>query len=160
MSPDLSLPPIERLRIWFRDPVKKLSGDDAFVCLSISLSLFERYVYAVLSEEGSNADKKSFEKKASDILQIDLEVVNKFWGMYRTGLQHFLQPKIFESNGIKYRWEICGNFSAKPELVKKAPNLYIVRIDPWKWFNLVFDLWEKRPDLLDRLSDFPLGEIY
>lgn len=78
MSPDLSLSPIERLRLWFRDPIKKLSGDDAFVCLSISLSLFERYVYAVLNEEGVDADRPAFEKRASEILKIDKDVINKY----------------------------------------------------------------------------------
>jgi len=151
---------IEKLRLWFRDPIKKLSGDDAFVCLSISMSLFERYIYALLNESGGQADKAAFEAKAADVLNIDPNVFNKFWGMYRVGLQHYLQPKIFESGGIKYRWEIERGAGAKPTMDKTDSDTCVVRVDPWDWFDLVFGFWETRPELLDRLKDFPIAEIY
>jgi hypothetical protein len=159
--PDSSqLSEIERLRLWFKFPVSKLSGDGAFVVLMISMSLWERYVYALINEEVGDSSKNAFEQRAADLLGIDKDTFNKFWGMFRVGLQHHLQPKIFEKNGIKYRWEISCDFPDCPALRKDADDLIVVIIDPWKWFNLVFDFWEKRPDLLSRLSEFPLAKVY
>ncbi len=157
-SPQLSK--IERLRLWFKSPVSKLSGDDAFVVLMVSMSLFERFVKASLKEQNLKATPEKFRQEAAHILNLDSNLFNKFWGMYRDGMQHYLQPKTFTSGDIKYSWEISSRHSKLPEFRIDSPTHHTVIVNPWEWFSLVFDLWEGRPDLLDKLSEYPIGSIY
>jgi len=151
---------MERLRLWFRDPVAKLSGDDAFVVLMVSMSLWERYVRALINEEGGDSSPNGFEQRAADLLNINKNTFNKFWGMFRVGMQHYLQPKVFSSGGVQYSWKIHADYPDRPTLEKVSDSLIYVIIDPWKWFDLVFGFWEGRPDLLSRLSEFPIGSVY
>ena len=159
MEDKAALSEIDRLRLWFKTPVSKLSGDDAFVVLMVSMSLFERYAKAVLSEQQIKATPEEFRRQSAKILDLEQDVFDKFWGMFRDGLQHCLQPKVFETGGTRYRWKIDSAYGERPRFETSENTIYVT-IDPWKWFDLVFSFWEKRPDLLSRLTDYPLGTIF
>jgi hypothetical protein len=82
--------------------------------------------------------------------------------MYRDGIQHYLQPSIFCSNGVKYGWQISADFGALPEwfdLQTPKEKIKIIRISPWKWSSHVLSIWHSRLDLLEILDKYRLGEV-
>ena len=158
MSDSTSLSEIERLRIWFKSPVSKLSGDDAFVVLMISFSLFERFIKASLDERNING--KQFPVEAAKVLNIDENVFRNFWEVYRHGIQHFLQPKKHKDKGVIYGWEINSKHPNLPTYRVETSQFTTIILNPWGWFDLVFDLWEQKPELLNQLAVFPIGSIY
>ena len=91
---------------WFATPILHLrsisSGDGAFAALMISFGLFERYVKSTLKRDSIKAGPGAFFERSAQILSVDQILFEKFWGMYRDGIQHYLQPRIFESKGVKY----------------------------------------------------------
>lgn len=148
---------------WFATPIRLLrstsSGDGAFAALMISFGLFERYVKSTLKRDNIKANPDAFFKRSAQLLNLDQTLFEKFWGMYRDGIQHFLQPKIFESNGIKYRWSIEGTYPAKPFYTVDEVNHKVIAFDPWKWCELVLELYENDPEVLGVFESHPMGQI-
>jgi hypothetical protein len=154
----------EKFDHWFTDPLSQLSdlkrGNAAFVAFQVSFALWERLIKSQLKREGINANPENFIARSAKDLNLDLDLFDKFWGMYRDGIQHYLQPKPFTSKGIKYGWEIDGDYGPLPEFYEKAPNHKIIRISPWKWANFVASEWRNRLDLLDVFVSHRFGDVY
>jgi hypothetical protein len=166
--------PIEKLEKWFAKPIveiEKTSADAAFLVLSASFSMFERFVKSRMHTEKDalgtrrmNKDEKKafFYKFSADILGIpDPKLFENFWDMYRNGIAHYLQPKLIEIDGKEYGWRISvgGSFKDLPEYYHDPKDGWVIRINPWRWTERVVNLWRSRPDLLDVLPQFPLAEI-
>lgn len=155
---------IEQFDRWFAFPIRLLKsidkGDGAFVALSVSFALFERYVKSDLKRKSKPANPQNFFADASNLTGVDLDLFKKFWGMYRDGIQHFLQPKRFTSSGIEYGWVIEAQFPAMPYYLVDTPTERVIAIDPWKWADFVLALYENDPEILDVMESHALGGIY
>jgi hypothetical protein len=79
--------------------------------------------------------------------------------MYRDGIQHYLQPKVFESKGVKYSWDISAEYGATPRYLVDEPTKKVIAIDPWKWTDYVLGLYEADPAVLTVMESHALGEI-
>lgn len=149
---------------WFATPLRLLrtleNGDGAFIALSVSFALFERYVKSDLKRKEQEANPGNFFADASSLTGVDLDLFKKFWGMYRDGIQHYLQPKQFTSNGIEYGWVIESQFPAMPYYVVDTPTERVIAIDPWKWTDFVLELYEKDPAILGIMESHAFGGIY
>ncbi len=149
---------------WFAAPIHLLkalpNGDGAFATMSISFSLFERYIKSDLVRSGKTANPSAFLKRASEITRVDEECFDKFWGMYRVGIQHFLQPKVFESKGVKYGWSINSDYPALPYFMIDTDTEKLIAFDPWKWADWVVDLYRADPNILEIMESHALGDIY
>jgi hypothetical protein len=142
---------------WFATPLRLLrtleNGDGAFVALSMSFALFERYVKSDLKRKGQEANPANFFADAAALTGVDIDLFKKFWGMYRDGIQHYLQPKQFTSNGIEYGWVIDSQFPAMPYYLMNSDTERVIALDPWKWADFVLGLYENDPAILTRGKD-------
>jgi hypothetical protein len=156
--------PLEKFDHWFAEPLSQLpelkNCNAAFIAFQISFALWERLIKSQLKQEKIDANPKNFIARSAKHLNVDDELFDKFWGMYRDGIQHYLQPKVFTSKGVKYGWEIDAGYGALPEYYEKAPDHKIIRISPWKWASRVVDEWRKRTDLLEVFDSHRFGDIY
>jgi hypothetical protein len=149
---------------WFASPIFLLKalpdGDGAFAALSISFSLFERYVKSDIVRRGEKATPHAFEADAVRLTGVEQDCFEKFWGMFRVGIQHYLQPKTFETKGVKYGWNISAEHPAMPYYMINTANEKLIAFDPWKWAEWVLDLYRNDPEILDIMESHALGEVY
>ena len=159
----MSMTPLQKFDHWFTDPLNALlvlkNGNAAFVVFQVSFALWERLIKSLLKAEKVKASPDNFVSRSADYLNIDPGLFDKFWGMYRDGIQHYLQPKPFTSGGVRYGWSISADFGALPEFEEKAADHKIIRINPAAWANYVLEEWRKRPDLLEVFESHKFGEI-
>jgi hypothetical protein len=134
---------------WFTEPLSQLPdlkrGNAAFVAFQVSFALWERFIKSLLKFERIKANSENFFNRSAEHLNIDLDLFKKFWGLYRDGIQHYLQPKPFTSGGIRYGWGIDASYGALPEFHELSADHKIIRISPWKWAILVAQEWRKAP---------------
>ena len=153
----------ERLEHWFAEPLRQIEAlkdcNAAFLAFMASFGLFERFIKAALDERDIKATPAEFRREAAATLGICDDVFDKFWGMYRDGIMHYLQPRVFTTKGVKYGWDVDASYGELPEFERKAPDQIIIRINPWKWSALTVRLWQERPDLLERLEKYPFGKV-
>jgi hypothetical protein len=157
--------PQEKIERWFLTPVVRLeqieNGDGAFAAMSISLSLYERFVHSQLHSTGQKATPEAFEAFGASDLNVPADVFNKFWGMYRVGIQHFFQPKRFTSKGIRYGWRISADYKETPEFLSdpNEKDLIHVVINPWSFAKLVGERYRNNFNVFDELTDFLSGSL-
>ena len=157
----VSLSKFER---WFVEPIRRLEqlekGDGAFAALSLSFGLFERYIKSDLKRRDIVANPENFFSHSAEKTGVELELFKKFWGMFRDGVQHFLQPKTFSSNGIFYGWTFGHTFPAMPYYLVDTPEERTIAFDPWKWTEFVLSLYHNDPEILDVMESHAFGGIY
>jgi len=157
--------PEERVQRWFLAPVNSLAtldnDDGAFAALSISMSLYERLIHSQMHSQNPPANPSDFDSFAANDLGISSFTFDKFWGMYRFGIQHFFQPFQFESEGAQYCWAMCPSDKAVPELgfCVDRSDLCSVHINPWEFAKLVGQKILKNPQLLNELFEYPAGKV-
>ncbi|HVX91061.1 MAG TPA: hypothetical protein VHC20_05560 [Candidatus Paceibacterota bacterium] len=155
---------LSKFERWFAGPIRLLSaigsGDGAFVALSVSFALFERYVKSDLKRSGRDGSPPEFFARSAQLAGLDEDLFKKFWGMFRDGIQHYLQPKTFESKGVKYGWSVSADYPAMPYYLVDTPDDKTIAFDPWKWTDFVLGLYEKDPSILDILESHSLGHVY
>jgi|GEM_PF-523990 len=155
--------PAELFSRWIIQPLEKLrsipNGDGAFIALGAAFSLYERYVKSSLAQLGQAEGPDEFRRFAATDLGIKEELFNRFWGSYRDGIQHSLQPKRYTSGKIRYGWEVGDAHGALPTLFAPSADLRIVCINPWKFIDLVLVRYQSRPDLIDFKDSWKFGVI-
>jgi hypothetical protein len=155
---------LDKFEKWFATPIRQLTsienGDGSFVMMSVSFSLFERFVKSDLIRSETKADPCNFFKRAAAITNVEEPLFKLFWGMYRDGIQHYLQPKTFKTKGVQYGWSISHKFGAMPSFIIDLGIEKTIGIDPSKWTNFVLKLYENDPEILDIMESHSLGGIY
>lgn len=166
--------PLDRFNQWFANPISEIehsSADAAYLVLSVSFSMFERFVKSRMQTEKDALKIRQMDKKAKEafffqfsthILGMnDEKLFENFWDMYRNGIAHFFQPKVVEWDGKTFGHLISVHrgFNDLPEYYCDPGGSWFIRINPWRWTERVITLWRSRPDLLDVLPQFPLAEI-
>lgn len=79
---------------------------------------------------GEKANPEAFMADASRLTVVDTECFDKFWEMYRVGIQHFLQPKNFESKGVRYGWSISADIPAMPYYLLQEKTVKLIAFNP------------------------------
>lgn len=159
-----SMSALEKYERWFFSPLLELEkmgkGDGAFIALSVSFGLFERFIKSELKRKNIKGNYENFLSEAVSLLEIDKDLFDKFWGMYRDGIQHYLQPKVFTSGGVTYGWQIGASYGELPQFHQISSVEKVIIISPWKWAVKVVELWRARPELLETFNSHSLGKIY
>jgi hypothetical protein len=154
---------------WVVAPLAKLKelpdGDGAFAALSIAFGLYERFIDSQLKKAGLKASPKNFHAAASTDFDglVTPENFQRFWEMYRVGMQHAYQPKRYwenESKGNRWGWDISDKYERYPQVVQTEKDLFIITLDPFKFVEHVLVRHYEHPELLNELSNFEFGEIH
>lgn len=156
----------ERFEGWFCNPIDKLKecpdGDGGILAMSAALFLCERYYRTVTNTHEGDAgkDSKLFRKEAARDLNVNAEDFEKFWKVYRHGIQHQGMPKVMKEKGITYIWQVSANFSAIPIFYPVNSTTRAIRIDPWKFAELIKSKYQINQDVLKRATEHAFGEVY
>jgi hypothetical protein len=157
----------ERFKRWVEVPLELLrnigNGDGAFATLSICFGLYERFVHSSIQSSNTQTNPEFFGFAGKD-LDCEPETFKRFWECYRVGMQHAFQPKNYhekKGTGDRWGWEMAAEsgFHAFPVITNPDPNLYIIRIDPWKFADHVLARWKANLQLLDEISVFTFGKV-
>jgi hypothetical protein len=142
------------------DALRRLpEGDGAFVAMGMALALYERYIKSALERAGrKETPEEMWDFGASD-LSVDPETFRRFWGMFRDGIQHSLQPKLYTSNGIRWGWELSSAYSKSPKIIEPEKDLRIILIEPWQFIDHVIGRFRSAPELIDFKDSWKLGTI-
>lgn len=75
-------------------------------------------------------------------------------------MQHQGSPKSYTSEGINYKWEISSNYSDIPE--EKSINNFttVIKIDPFKFADLMVKKLKDNPNVLGQAVSHAFGDIY
>lgn len=161
MKPDATL--WERFDGWFCQPIEKLKkcpeGNGAFLAMSAALFLCERYYRTLTETQEGQKDSQPFLDAAARDLAIDPEMFKMFWKVYRHGIQHQGMPREWIIDGYTYRWNMSAAFSAKPTFHNFAATTKEIRIDPWKFADLIKEKWQNHPELLQKATVHVFGEV-
>lgn len=159
--------PREKIDKWYVAPLRDLQklgkGDEGFLVMMVSLALAERLVETLTSRAKKAGTKISFEAQGGTLFGLPEDQFSAFWQMFRNGMMHFGQPfsGTFGREGeIEWDWDLSDQYGALPEIIKTPPNFSLIRIDPWKWLELVLEKWGQHPELLDLGDCRKLGGIH
>jgi hypothetical protein len=115
----------ELIDVWYLEPLQAMSGHQAFICLSVCLFLYEKYLRnteQIDKDETFSKGHKVFKQIGSD-LKISADEAFEFWTCWRNGLAHHGMPQTSE----KYDWGMTGE---QDELVTIAGKTFT--LNPWK----------------------------
>ncbi|MAS96147.1 MAG: hypothetical protein CMO55_23340 [Verrucomicrobiales bacterium] len=156
---------------WYVRPFNRLkrikNGDGAFIILSTGIFLCERY-YRIKSNCIRKDDlPDKFYKVAAKDLKVDLDVFERFWGIFRHGMQHRGQPQKWfkewtrtrsRKTPKRYGWSIDNDYSAVPTMCKINGKKTIC-INPHKFTHLMLCKFLQRPDYLGKSVRHQFGNI-
>ena len=132
----------ELIDVWFIDPLRRMDGHQAFVCLSNCLFLYEKYL-KMTDQIGQNVKftkgHKVFNQMGKDF-GITADDAYEFWECWRNGLAHHGMPKISE----KYQWGMTGE---QKELVLIEGNIFT--INPWLIRDKILNKIEHKKSIWD-----------
>jgi hypothetical protein len=146
---------------WYKAPlmyIENLSnGDGAFVALAVSCFLYERYVVAFLKSTNSKADDAAKRNQFAIDFSIDSEAASAFWNVIRNGFLHQGMGLQQSNKNAQFpKWSVSHEY---PMIALEKGPPENLKIQPWLFRDRVFELWEKRPDLIDANESFPWATI-
>jgi len=155
--------PAELFERWVVAPLNALrplpNGDGAFVAMGMALALYERYIKSALERQGRKETPEEMWAFGGNDLSVDPETFRRFWGMYRDGIQHSLQPKQYTSNGIRWGWEVSAAHSKSPKIIEPEKDLRVILINPWLFIDHVLAQFNAMPELIDFKDSWKFGKI-
>jgi len=153
----------ERFEAWFCRPIEKLKecpeGDGGFLAMSAGLFLCERYYRTLTNTHEGQPESEPFLEAAARDLGLDSAEFRIFWTVYRHGIQHQGMPRRFEQNGITYRAHMDAAFPARPTFHRVDATVREIRIDPWKFADLIKGKYQENPDVLKQATVHAFGEV-
>jgi len=150
---------------WFVDPLNDLrgNGDAGFIILLAALSLAERIIWQKKKADKLIGREKDFVTTGADFFGIPKTTFIPFWEMFRNGMMHHAHPfsGTFDEDdrAVFWDWDISKKFNALPELIVNSPNSKLIRIDPWKWLEVVVGKYDAYPNLIDQGDSRKLGTV-
>lgn len=115
----------ELIEQWYLEPLEKMGGHQAFVCMAICFLLYEKYLRAVLGlDENYKFSKgsKVFGVVGSDF-GVSASLAYSMWSDWRNGLLHRGMP----NDGGDYVWMMTSK--QKEICVQKGNEVWI---NPWR----------------------------
>lgn len=150
---------------WYAVPLRLLetlpNGDGAFVALSVSLALYERFAKAFIKNDlKQKANETAFIKKLASDFAISESEATTFWDVMRHGLQHQAMPmQSGQGKNDKPKWLVNGDL---PKAIQygKSGQEEVLLIQPWLFRDNVLAMYETRPDLIAASQSFPWASIF
>lgn len=143
----------EKVEIWFIDPLRKLEGDDGFVCLFICFPLIEavvRYELEVPNDiDLTFSDNSPALKWVASFLTVPEAKARESWDALRNGLMHRGMIKSATS------YVLTGEKSDRPAEF----NGDVLRVYVWVLRDRVVDLLKKHHKKLWNDGGCPLPRI-
>lgn len=162
MKPKASLE--ERFDGWFVQPIEKLKelpeGNGGFLALSAALFLCERYYRTLTNTHEDSKDNKSFKVEAAKDMGLELNDFETFWKVYRHGIQHHGMPKRLVEHGITYKWQMDESFNAIPQIHIIDAHTKAIRLNPWKFAELIISKFKADPTILGKATLHAFGEVF
>jgi hypothetical protein len=142
----------EKVAMWYFKPLHDMKGHEAFICLAICFSLYEKYLRqtgAMPKEQEFSHDHKVFRLVAEQI-NTDPNTAYLIWNSWRNGLLHRAMPN--EKDDVK--WFLDGNLNV-PVVIEGAN----ITINPWRLRDRILDVVEAERDIWND-SEAPLMNVY
>ena len=147
--------PFDKIDAWFIGPIRllhKLRNDDsdgAFLAMSASLAMYERFLIKVAQTESNNTEDNRCIIGGKDLGGIGEPSFRIFWGCFRDGLQHQFQPT--KKRGTKtYYWNLSNDHEAIPEVIIHDDNSSTIKVNPWKFAELVNQRFQENPQFYEQ----------
>ncbi len=157
--------PFDKIDAWFIEPIRtlyKLKNDDsdgAFLAMSASLAMYERFLIKVAQAEGNNTEDNRCIIGGRDLGGIGETNFRIFWGCFRDGLQHQFQPTK-KRDGKTYYWSLSSEHDKIPNVVVHSAKDFTIKINPWKFAELVNQRYRDNPQFYEQAKSHKPGEIW
>jgi hypothetical protein len=142
----------ELIDTWYLEPLKKMSGSQAFICLSVCLFLYEKYLRKTQKIEMDCKFSKGH--KVFRCIGVDFGISAddsfEFWSCWRNGLAHQGMPK----KSQLYNWAMTRD-QEKPIVITEDT----LSVNPWKLRDVILDIISNHPQIWrDELA--PLMQVF
>ena len=138
----------ELIEQWYLEPLERMGGHQAFVCMAICFLLYEKYlrsVHGIPPEEKFSEGAKVFRFIGEDF-GVSESLAYRLWSDWRNGLLHRGMPK---ANG-DFVWILTGK---QEEIV--AEKGHEVWVNPWMLRDRIVGKLRQKKEIW-RDSDSPL----
>jgi hypothetical protein len=142
----------ERIEKWYLEPLERMSGHEAFVCLCVVFLLYEKYLRRteqIDENERFTKGHKVFKLVGSD-LGVDQDTAFELWANWRNGLLHRAMPLSNDS----ITWALSGT----PKVaVSRSGNQ--LTLNPWIIRDIVVNKVRQKKHIWQDTAA-PLMDVY
>ncbi len=152
------------LDAFFSEPIRLLeaqrdeSCDGAFLALSASLAMYERFLIKLAQSSGRNTEGDKMALGGEDLGCMGEDNFRIFWGCFRDGLQHQFQPTK-KRGGISYDWRISDTTGEIPKVTEVGAKKFVVEVNPWAFARLVRRRFDENPTFFQKAKSHMPGTI-
>ena len=127
---------------WFIEPLRKMKGHEAFICLSSCLLLYEKYLKKTgqIENSGNFSDGRKVFNQIGKDFGISSADAYEFWTCWRNGFAHHAIPK----KSDKFEW---GLTSKQDEIVCIAGSSFT--LNPWRMRDKILNKIEQKKSIWD-----------
>lgn len=142
----------EKVGIWYFRPLREMQGHQAFICLAMCFSLYEKYLRmtgAMSKEDNFSQGHKVF-KLVGEQINADPETAYLIWNSWRNGLLHRAMP----NEKANVTWLLSGDLNVPVKV--EGSN---ITINPWLLRDRILDVVEADRNIW-KDSEAPLMNVY
>ena len=140
-------------RKWYIDPIMNMDSNGGFIAMMVALALFERLIVAKLELDSIEGHETDVKLAMAAELGLDEHEQRKFWKIHRIGLLHQGMPKSGPT-----QWMFHETFGELP-VFDTYQGQAVLKTNPRKFANWVFEAYEREPDMITRSQSFPFASV-
>lgn len=142
------------LERWYLEPLGKMEGDEAFICLCCCFPIYEKFLRAT----GKIGPGEKFTEGHSVFEYLGAKwgcgkkIAFEVWANWRNGLLHKAMPKKDEV----YDFFMCGDAEFDRAVTERGNEIII---NPWKLRECLFHAISQKRDMW-KDDDYPFLKVY
>jgi hypothetical protein len=142
----------DRIEQWYLEPLEKMKGHDAFVCLSVVFLLYEKYLRRTekIAEDAKFSEGHPVFNQIGKDLGVDRNLASEIWNNWRNGLLHRGMPMA----NPKRSWALSG--TPKQPVTQEGNQ---VVLNPWAIRNIIVNKVRQKKDIW-RDEKAPLMDVF
>lgn len=156
--------PFDKTFSWFISPIRDLknnrseSSDGAFLAMSASVAMYERFLIKKAQAEGKGENTWDKRRKIAES-QLNLKDgdFKIFWDCFRDGLQHQFQPTKIDG-GKRYFWSLSDKYTRFPEIEEIDSKNYSLKVNPWDFAEMVYESFVENPSYFEKGKTYQAGD--
>lgn len=142
------------LERWYLEPLGRMKGDEAFVCLCCCFPIYEKFLRATgkIGADEKFAEGNSVFEYLGSKWNCSKKIAFEVWTHWRNGLLHKAMPK----KDDVYKFYMCDDAEFDRAVNERGNDIII---NPWKLRECLFNAVSEKRDMW-KDDDYPFLKVY